>query len=736
MRADFQEKNKNLYEMKGHVVMTYGTMKLTADTASYDDATGIVEAQGHIVFTDPSAHLEAAKAQYNVRTGQGWFLSVHGYVYAHVRLRERVLPTKSPFYITAEKVVRVDASEYVVYHGRMTTCPTPRKGWMISAGEASVKPGDRAVSHNAVFRLMNVPVLYSPLLINSIAARPRRTGFLLPNIGNSSQKGTIIGDGFFWAINPSADLLLGIEDYSLRGVGQYGQFRADPTAHSAITANYFAVNDKGSGPLRQERAPGESLNVTGEDDNLGDGFRGVVDVNYVNSLAFRETFTNNFSEAISSEARQTGFLTKNFGADSLNFDVSRYQDFLSNQNIPDNSVIIEHTPSFSFSGMDQEIGGSPIYFSFNGSATGVSRTEPGASTGALTDRLDFHPTLSLRSKPFLGFHLTPSLGFEVTRYGASLKPGGGPLDRAFGEFSIDLRPPTLEKVFSKPYFGYRFKHVISPDIKYRLVKAADPQNILDTPLFDATDLMTETNEIEYSLTNSLLVRRATPDASGNTPQAHDLLSLSLTEAYFFNPTFGGALEPGVQNVFDPTLALTGFAFADGRRLSPIVSVLRLAPSSDYDVGLRADISPNGGVSDTGITSNLHHGPFGLQLTEFFVRRTTELVTPAAKPASPPILSTVPSFNMLRALVALGHANHRGFSGAFEMDYNFAYSATHGAPVEQAVSQVSYNFGCFGLDFEYRRFDLGPLRRENEYRVSLSLANVGTFGNLKPQGRLY
>jgi hypothetical protein len=49
-----------------------------------------------------------------------------------------------------------------------------------------------------------------------------------------------------------------------------------------------------------------------------------------------------------------------------------------------------------------------------------------------------------------------------------------------------------------------------------------------------------------------------------------------------------------------------------------------------------------------------------------------------------------------------------------------------------VNQVSYNFGCFALDVEYQYYNLGPLRRESQFRVALSLANVGTFGNLKPR----
>lgn len=76
-------------------------------------------------------------------------------------------------------------------------------------------------------------------------------------------------------------------------------------------------------------------------------------------------------------------------------------------------------------------------------------------------------------------------------------------------------------------------------------------------------------------------------------------------------------------------------------------------------------------------------------------------------------------------------NRKGPSGAFGLDFNLAQRVT-----PQAVSQIRYNFGCFALDFEYRRLALGILRRENQFRVEVSLANVGTFGNLKPREKLY
>jgi LPS-assembly protein len=271
--------------------------------------------------------------------------------------------------------------------------------------------------------------------------------------------------------------------------------------------------------------------------------------------------------------------------------------------------------------------------------------------------------------------------------------------------------------------------VIEPEVRYRLVRASDARELGDLVRYDQTDILTETNEVEYSLTNSLLMRKDVPSAQADMPQARELLSLRLSQKYYFDPTFGGALEPGRRVVLDPTISLTGFAFAQGRRLSPVVSVLKFSPFSNYDTELRADLNPSGGgVLNAGITSYIHTGPLGVALTEFFINRTATLSTP---PTPPGDASTLPSFNLLRTVITYGDPARRGFSGAFGLDHNFARGVAH-----QVVSQISYNFGCFGLDFEYRRFALGTLRRENQFRIALSLVNIGTFGNLKPRERLY
>ncbi len=725
--ADSTEKNGDVYELKGHVKVTYADTSVRADEITYNDATGEIVAKGHVSYTGPDAHLEADEAHYNVGTGRGWFLHAKGYVHPHLKPKPGVVEAGTPFYLQAKIVQRLNELAYKITNGRVTSCQCEKTGWSLSAHHADIQVGDKVVAHSAIFRFLRAPIFYMPVLIDSIAPKPRQSGFLLPSIGNSSQKGFIFGDGFYWAINRSADLTLGLQNYSKRGMGGSAEFRARPSADSSIDLNVFGVNDRGPGANPQLAAPGESIHASGEDDNLWGGFRGVVNIDYANTLAFRETFTNNFTEAVSSEARQMGFLTKNFGPYSADFYVSRYQNFLSTTGGAGNSISILHAPSFSFSGLDHRISNSPLYFSFDSSVGAVERSEPDFSTENLSTRLDFHPELALRLKPFWHIHVTPSGGFRFTRYGASLKPDHPGLDRVLGDFSLDIRPPSLAKVFSHPFHGYLIKHVIEPDITYRVVRATDPQNIMSIVRFDSLDTLAETNQIEYSLTNTLLVRKDVGPGQPK-PQARELVSLRLSQIYYFDPTFGGALEPGKQIVYEPTWELTGFAFARGRALSPLVSVLKLSPSSNYDTELRADFAPNGGgVLNAGITSNVHRGIWGVSLTDFFISRTASELVPIM-PTEP--LSQIPSYNLLRTVMTYGNVDHKGFSGAFGTDYNFVQGLS-----QQVVSQFGYHFSCFAIDAEYRRFNLGPLRKENEFRVAISLSNVGMFGNLRRREQL-
>jgi LPS-assembly protein len=74
---------------------------------------------------------------------------------------------------------------------------------------------------------------------------------------------------------------------------------------------------------------------------------------------------------------------------------------------------------------------------------------------------------------------------------------------------------------------------------------------------------------------------------------------------------------------------------------------------------------------------------------------------------------------------------RGWNAVFAGSYDIRAEF-----MQFTAVQVSFNNECCGISFDYRRFALGPTRTENQFRVAFSLSNIGTFGTLKRQERLF
>ena len=97
---------------------------------------------------------------------------------------------------------------------------------------------------NGNFRLFSIPVLYLPYA--TIPAEQRRdSGFLIPELGNTSQKGYVLGDSVYWAPLDWMDVTLGAADYTKRGWSQKGDFRARPWEGAQLDVNYYGVIDRG-----------------------------------------------------------------------------------------------------------------------------------------------------------------------------------------------------------------------------------------------------------------------------------------------------------------------------------------------------------------------------------------------------------------------------------------------------------------------------------------------------------
>jgi len=334
----------------------------------------------------------------------------------------------------------------------------------------------------------------------------------------------------------------------------------------------------------------------------------------------------------------------------------------------------------------------------------------------MVQRFDIYPRITAPLRSFYGISITPSFGVRETFYSDSVDPksttGISPqnLTRSAFDFQTQFHWPGLEKTFE--FHDKRYKHVVTPEVTYRYITGIDEFD--RTIRFDERDTMTNTNEIEYSLNNRFFSRRPTSDGETTTSE---FFSIRITQKYFFDPTFGGALIPGRTNVFYPLDMLTAFAFADGyRRFSPLIVRARFTPARRYAVDFRTDYDQQyqrlRASSVTGFT---------------YVANNTLAVT-YYKTAN--LLPTQLPSNQVRAALIHGNALRPGLNAGVSLSYDFFRRQ-----LQQSSSQVAYNWDCCGVALELRQFNIGA-RVETQVRFTFSLKNIGSFGNLRKQERLF
>nr|MDP9146823.1 hypothetical protein [Acidobacteriota bacterium] len=152
--------------------------------------------------------------------------------------------------------------------------------------------------------------------------------------------------------------------------------------------------------------------------------------------------------------------------------------------------------------------------------------------------------------------------------------------------------------------------------------------------------------------------------------------------------------------------------------SPLVSDILISPGSHYDVEQILEYDP-GLEKITTIGTLLKVKPY----SRFFA--TAAHFRLQANPILQPLS------NQVRTLFGYGSLNGKGFSALAGISYDIANGA-----LQNQVMQVSYNGSCCGLALEYRRIALGQVRTENQFRVAFIIANIGTFGNLRRQEKIY
>jgi LPS-assembly protein len=550
--SDTQSHNGDIDYANGNVVLTYGDRVLRADSLTYDRASGDATAEGHVELTGGKNNedIRASHGTYNLRTETGRFYDVHGSVEMQrsypvgafvtpttpgsVRTASSHAPgyqNSNPFLFEGAVVVKTGPTDYTIYNGSVTTCLLPNPDWQLSSRKITMD-GGKARAAKSTFTLLGIPLLFFPYVTHPTDSNGRQSGLLIPEFGYSSaskdtgSKGATIGEQLYLVLGRSADLTLGTIYYSLRGFSENGTFRYKGFGDNFFNAHISALQDRGF-YAPGVNAAGQSVmvfnNQGGEDvttsfrRQLTPNIRAVGDAEYLSSFIYREAFTPNFNQAISTDITSTVYLTQQKRGFSTDTRFDRYEGLKVVQTdfSPEEEVKIYHVPSIDFTGLDHPIPGTPFLWSVTASTAGLKRVEPAFATAGLTWRLDLRPEISVPLR-FEGWHVLASAAIRETAYSRSrqtpygnnatpvqLKSG---LNRSDADFTVDIRPPAIERTFIVPerwrrFFGDEVTHTIEPDITYRDVRGID--NFLGVLRFDDVDLASDTDELQYGVTQHL-----------------------------------------------------------------------------------------------------------------------------------------------------------------------------------------------------------------------------------------
>ena len=226
---------------EGNVEISQGDRILRADAVTYNERDDVLTASGNIALLEPTG--EVIFAEFAELTGD---------------MKDGVLKDFRMLFDDDSRLaaaagrrvggVRNELSKAVYSPCRLCEAdPTRPPLWQIKAVKVVHDAENKNVMYyDAWLELFGVPIFYTPYLSHPDPTVERRSGFLAPIIGASSDLGTMLQIPYFWAIAPDKDITIDPIFTASEGVvmsGEYRQRFADGLLEARATGTNSERND-------------------------------------------------------------------------------------------------------------------------------------------------------------------------------------------------------------------------------------------------------------------------------------------------------------------------------------------------------------------------------------------------------------------------------------------------------------------------------------------------------------
>lgn len=246
---------------------------------------------------------------------------------------------------------------------------------------------------------MNTPILYTPY-IEFPLNNARKSGFLAPSIGSSTNTGGEFTQPYYWNIAPNMDATIAPRIMTKRGVQLQNEFRyLDSDFRGQMRAEYLP-HDNETGESRS------AYNVV-HTQNFGNGFNGAVTLAHVSDDYYFRDLSSKLGINNQGLLLNQGVLSYGAGWWSANLLVQDYQVL----NTPDNPVSEPYNikPKLTVNALRADLPGG-LQWNFFGEAVNFDH-----NTNQTGNRVTLYPQISLPIQTS-SFFVTPKVGYHQTSY--------------------------------------------------------------------------------------------------------------------------------------------------------------------------------------------------------------------------------------------------------------------------------------------------------------------------------
>lgn len=254
---------------RGNVEIYYNNYILTADEVAYDQSANTLTAVGNVVLKEPNGNVIRADRYTLTDDFRDGFV------------QQLSVVAKDDTRIAATRATRREGNITEFSEAKFTPCRTDGGApplWCLSAQTIIHDQQAATITYqDAQFELFGQPILYLPYFQHADPSVKRRSGFLVPTFGTSSDLGFMTTVPYYFALAPNYDFTFHPTYMTKQGVLWQGDFR-----HRLANGQYnikFAAIDQNCGDL-----PDSTKANTEKCEDL-DGWRGSLETHGLFSLS-------------------------------------------------------------------------------------------------------------------------------------------------------------------------------------------------------------------------------------------------------------------------------------------------------------------------------------------------------------------------------------------------------------------------------------------------------------------